>query len=108
MIEGLYFDVSYDEMKRLVENKITYHKIKEAEHLLAFEKSEDEDDQEGRNIDRTSVPSPTKGHRQRYHHHKNRVEYFTFLYHHIVNDTYRLSEHDLLTLEFISSGRASW
>ena len=103
MIEGLHFDVPFEEMKKRLLIKVTHH-LGRADWYRARVS----DLKAGSpNIDHNVTGgNPVSQLESRAETHQNRAEFFTFMADHLIKgETYRLSERDLITLEFISGGR---
>lgn len=99
MIEGLLFDIKFEEMLEHLRAKARHHD----ERRVFYEKSAktlEEGKAEG--VDYTGG-DPIKALRDKGQIHQNRSELFQFMADHLVEgETYRLSESDLMALEFIS------
>lgn len=108
MIEGLHFDIEFDEMKEHLRAKARHHddrrlfyekQVKALGGKLAGELSDGE---------RPPHYTGTSGDpmdvlRNKAISHEGRSSFFQFMADHLVEgETYRLSEGDLMTLEFIS------
>lgn len=99
MIEGLLFDIEFEEMLEHLRVKALHHE----ERRLFYEESAErleEGKVEGMDY---SGGDPIKALRDKGQIHQNRSELFMFMADHLIEgETYRLSESDLMTLEFIS------
>jgi hypothetical protein len=99
MIEGLQFDIEFEEMGDHLREKARHHD----ERRVFYErqaKTLEEGKAEG--MDYTGG-DPIKALRDKGRVHQNRSELFQFMADHLIEgETYRLSESDLMTLEFIS------
>ena len=103
MIEGLHFDIPFEEMKERLLIKVNHH-INRA----AWYHDRVRDLKAGSpDIDlKVTGGNPVSQLESRVETHQNRAEFFTFMADHLIKgETYRLSERDLITLEFISGGR---
>jgi len=101
MIEGLKFDIECEEMGDHLCEKARHHD----ERRLFYEKSAQRlEEGKAEGMDYTGG-DPIKALRDKGRTHRNRSEFFQFMADHLIEgETYRLSESDLLTLEFISRG----
>jgi len=99
MIEGLHFDVEYKEMKEHLEQKAQHHFSRKQ---FYFSQAVKLVEGEVESMDYTGG-DPVKALNDKGKQHYARMEFFQFMADHLIKDeTYRLSEGDLLTLEFIS------
>lgn len=98
MIEGLRIDVSSEEMKKILKDRVSYHSEKAEMYGSQVKALEGEP-----TVDMTA--DPKKALRDRLRHHQRKWEFFNFLAEHVIpNETYRLSEIDLTRLEILSRG----
>lgn len=104
MIDGLHFDVSSDELRKHLLERISLHRTKMDDYKKRVEIMNIPED-DFRDLEQTTLQDPASQLRRKYRHHKNRFELFLFMHAHVIEDKYRLSEGDLLTLEFISKTR---
>ena len=99
MIEGLHFDVEYKEMKQHLEVKANHHFGRKQFYFSQAEKLEAGDAEA---MDYTGG-DPVKALKDKGKIHYSKMEFFQFMADHLIKgETYRLSESDLLTIEFIS------
>ena len=98
MIEGLHFDLSSDEMREHLAAKAEYHIERSVWYL---ERVKDLQDGGVQSDHQVSGGDPLKNLQTQADRHSSRADFFQFLTDHTVNETYRLSENDLRTLEFI-------
>ena len=102
MIEGLKFDVSYQEMQVHLEAKEAHHRERAAfyaDKAAALEKG-------GAEAAQFSGGDPVRALRDSQTKHVHRADLFDFLRRHLIaGETYRLTEADLVVLEFISNPR---
>lgn len=99
MIEGLYFDIKFDEIRDHLRAKARHH-----DERRVFYESQANTLEEGKaeGMDYTGG-DPIKALRDKATIHTNRSELFQFMADHLIlGETYRLSESDLMTLEFVS------
>ena len=107
MIEGLHFDIEFDEMKKHLLDKALHHlgrkdfyerQVRALGGELSSGLPEDRSPQySGQGND------PMEALRHKAVSHEGRATFFQFMAEHLVKgETYRLSESDLMTLEFIS------
>ncbi len=102
MIEGLCFDVSAAEMREHLAAKVDHHK----ERAAFYADKADSLARGGAEAAQFSGGDPVRALQDNEKKHKNRAEFFDFLRAHVIaGETYRLSESDLVTLEFISNIR---
>ena len=100
MIEGLHFDIEFGEMKEHLLKKARHHD----ERRTWYERRIHDLKEGGVETDhQVSGGNPLENLRNQATKHEGRSEFFQFLADHLIeNETYRLSESDLRTLEFIS------
>lgn len=99
MIEGLQFDIEFDEMLEHLFAKARHH-LERREFYERQAKTLEDGKAEGMDY---SGGDPIKALRDKGQIHKYRSELFQFMADHLIEgETYRLSESDLMTLEFIS------
>jgi hypothetical protein len=104
MIEGLHFDITATEMKEHLEEREEYHFGRatwykgEADRLR---KGNPDFDQQ------VSGANPLQQLENKRDEHFQRADLLRFMRLHVVEDTYRLSQADLIELEFIT-GRRRW
>ncbi|KKK57206.1 hypothetical protein LCGC14_3056830 [marine sediment metagenome] len=99
MIEGLHFDIKFKEMKDHLEAKANHHFERKQFYFSQAQKLE-EGNAEAMNY---SGGDPVKVLKDKGNNHYQRMGFFQFMADHLVEGvTYRLSENDLMTLEFIS------
>lgn len=98
MIQGLQIELSSDEIRQHLKNRVSYHSDK-AEWYEGQIDSLSAGLREQPNISNDPVSSL----RRSLSEHQNKAAFFAVLRDHIIPDeTYRLSEHDLGRLEFIA------
>lgn len=99
MIEGLHFDIKFDEMKEHLLEKAKYHQ----ERMLWYVQRIDDLAEGGVETDhQVSGGNPIENLRNQGKKHEGRRDLFQFMADHLIEDEiYRLSESDLRTLEFI-------
>lgn len=99
MIEGLHFDIEFGEMQEHLRERARHHD----ERRVFYGKQAgtlEEGKAEGMGY---TGGDPIKALRDKEVSHTNRSELFQFMADHLVEgETYRLSDSDLMTLEFIS------
>ena len=98
MIEGLHFDLEHDELKGHLEAKASYHIKKQAwyhDRIKDLKEGGVESDHQ------VSGGDPLQNLENQANKHGGRADFFQFLADHLISETYRLSESDLRTLEFI-------
>ena len=98
MIEGLHFDLSADEMREHLIAKAKHHNERTTWYLSRVRDLRDGGVESDHQV---SGGDPLKNLQTQADRHNHRADFFKFLADHIVNETYRLSEGDLRTLEFI-------
>jgi len=99
MIEGLQFDIEFDEMEKHLLDKALHH---DERRLFYGKQAKMLEDGKAEGMDYTGG-DPVKALRDKGVVHQNRSELFQFMADHLIaGETYRLSESDLMTLEFIS------
>ena len=98
MIEGLHFDLSSDEMREHLATKAEHHTQRAVWYL---ERAKDLQDGGMQSDHQVSGGDPLKNLQAQAEKHTSRADFFKFLTDHIIGETYRLSESDLRTLEFI-------
>ena len=99
MIEGLHFDVPYEELKEHLGFKARHHD----ERRVFYEKQVHVLDEGGAEAADFSGGDPIKALRSKASDHRSRSELFQFLTDHLIEgEVYRLSQTDLVTLELIS------
>jgi len=98
MIQGLLIELKTDELKQHIVGRADYHK-KKAEWYEAQIKNLKQGGLEETHASNDPVSSLERSH----HDHREKYGYFMFMAEHLIPDeTYRLTEHDLSKLEFVS------
>ena len=98
MIEGLHFDIEVKEMKEHLELKARHHDGRR----VFYERQVTQLREGGAEAMQYSGGDPMKALNDKANQHQGRSIYFQFLADHLIEgETYRLSESDLRTLEFI-------
>jgi hypothetical protein len=99
MIEGLKLDISSEELKNHLSKKIAHHKERErfyAEQVASLTKG-------GVQPTNYSGGDPVRALKEKEERHTSRAELLTFLRDHLIPDqTYRLTEQDLVSIEIVS------
>jgi hypothetical protein len=99
MIEGVKFSVSGSEMKAHLESRVRFHRER-----AEFYEQQKEQFASAPTADMSN--DPVRGLKEAGKRHYERAELFSFYAAHTpVEETFRLSEHELQSLEFIASGR---
>lgn len=99
MIEGLKIEVESKELVELIDVRVEYHKGKAELYDSQLQLLKDEPGLE--NMDLSN--DPRRSLRDKIRHHGDKVGFFSFLRDHVIpNETYRLTETDLLRLELLS------
>ena len=109
MIEGLQFDVTYGEMRDHLRERAAHHqqRAKFYGEKVAGLGADVEDIQAAMYANSSVVSDPLKALKDKQAQHRRRGELFAFMERHLIEgETYRLDEHELSRLEFISEGRA--
>ena len=99
MIEGLQFDIEFDEIRDHLRERARHHD----ERRVWYERqAKPLEEGNAERMDYTVV-DPVKALKDKATNHIHRSELFQFMADHVVlGETYRLSDSDLMTLEFIS------
>jgi hypothetical protein len=109
MIEGIKLQLSTEEIRKTVQERIEYHQRKadwaktEAKRL---QPDQDDLDDEAESIGKytNSTNNPVVSLKQTAKHHRDRATYFRFIEAHLVpNEIYVLTEEDLRRLEVLSN-----
>jgi hypothetical protein len=99
MIDGIHCDVSTDEMRTLLGKRIKYHE----EKATFYAKTAKDLTDSGLQVSGGSSRDPVGDLQTKVKEHQSRIEFLTFVAAHLVEgETYRLSEHDMARLGFIS------
>jgi hypothetical protein len=98
MIEGLHFDLTYEELNTHLTVKASYHKGRALWYRARLKDLEDGGVVEDQQV---SGGDPLRNLESQATKHDDRATFFDFLADHLIKDTYRLSESDLRTLELI-------
>jgi hypothetical protein len=110
MIQGIQLDVTAAELIERLGDRIAHHRSRAAAceaQLETLAGVETETYSADESIARIRFGSPREGLRERLREHRARAAFLTFLRDHLVpNETYRLTERDLRTIDVIP-GRAS-
>lgn len=105
MIQGVKIQISSEELKKHLLDKVTHHKEK-ADFYNAqvsnLEKGADEHTVGGSLYNASN--NPVQSLKESGKKHQAKSEYFQFIADHLVPDTYELTEQDLTKLEIISGG----
>lgn len=103
MIEGLHFDLEYDELQEHLIERAAYH----TERADWYQERYDELKAGGVESDRAvSGGNPLSNMESNIEKHRQTTQYFDFMAEHLVkNETYRLDESDLRSIEVIKSRR---
>jgi hypothetical protein len=100
MIEGLYFDIEYDELKKHLEDKVFHHNSRTTwyqQRITDLKAGGVESDAQ------VSGGSPISNLENQAKSHKQRADLFAFMADHLIEgETYRLSENELIKVELIS------
>lgn len=103
MIEGLHFDIEFEEMREHLRAKARHHDGRRVFYERQVKQLQDG----GAEAMQYSGGDPIKALGDKANSHEGRSVFFQFLADHLIEgETYRLKEADLRTLEFVS--RASW
>lgn len=102
MIEGLHFDITFEEMQAHLRHKSVHHENRR----LFYSKSAAALEEGGVKGSNATGGDPVKNLRDKEMAHEEKAEFFAFLADHLIEgEAYRLSEADLRTLEFVSRQR---
>ncbi len=104
MIDNLELCITSTELKQLVLGRVEYHNVKsnffETEMTRIGTALEDMDDEAERIGKYSNSMNPVDTFKQKAKIHKDRATYFKFFADHLIpNETYRLTQNDLHTLE---------
>jgi hypothetical protein len=98
MIQGLQIDVSSTELKEHIQGRAKHHKEK-----AEWYEKQVRNLKEGGVTESMASNDPTSSLQRSAEEHRQKFGFFSFMADHIVpNETYRLTEHDLSRLEFVS------
>ena len=102
MINGLYIDVTSEELKTMLLGRLKYHQEKVVlykEQVETMLKVDEKLKGDREAIGKTSTASPVDTLEQAVRKHENQVVYYKFMAEHVVqSEVYRLSENDLQRL----------
>lgn len=102
MIQGLFIDVTSEELKKMLLGRLEYHKNKLAvyqKQLGQLEEVEKTLQAEAEVISKTSHGSPKSSMEQAIKKHSDQIIYYEFMAAHVVpSETYRLGEQELTRL----------
>lgn len=100
MIEGLHFDIEFNEMKEHLLVKARYHDGRRVWYHRRIHDLKEGGVEAGNQV---SGGDPIANLQSQAKKHEGRSEFFQFMADHLIEgETYRLSEGDLRTLEFVS------
>ena len=106
MIQGLYIDVSSDEIRTMLQDRLKYHQGKTSfykEQLAKMQQIDKALGEEARTIGKTSSASPTESLESSVRKHENMTLYYKFMSEHVVpNETYRLGDGELQRLGILA------
>lgn len=104
MIEGLHFDVTSGQLMQHLRERMEYHRERQAVYDREISRLEkvDLERESDQDIHLTRVDGPKENLKRRSEEHRAKAQKFELLLNHVIlGEVYRLSDEDLIKLEFI-------